>query len=250
MGALHAGHVALVSEAVKHAAHVVVSIFVNPTQFSPTEDLSSYPRTLESDIRKVKAAGAHAVYTPRVEDMYGDGFCTSVKLAGPAVAGLEDRFRPTHFEGVATVVLKLLNQCRPDYATFGEKDYQQLQVVSQMVRDLDIETVILPVPTLREADGLAMSSRNVYLSAEERVTAPVLHATLVSVARNHHAGLPVHEATEIGIEALTRAGFAVDYLEARDSRTLAPLSNPSPLQGRLLAAAKLGRTRLIDNIPI
>ena len=253
MGALHAGHAALVKAAVAKGTHIIVSIFVNPTQFAPTEDLSSYPRTLDADIAMVESAGAHAVYAPGVSEMYGSGFCTTVRLAGPATAGLEDRFRPTHFEGVATVVTKLLTQCLPDYATFGVKDYQQLQVVTQLVADLDLPTQILPVETLRDADGLALSSRNVYLSPAERSIAPTLHHTMRATAERISAGEAIDAACANGIKALTKAGFAVDYLEVRDARTLAAVPDASASAGRalrMLAAARLGRTRLIDNIAV
>ena len=182
MGALHAGHLALVTEATKRAHRVVLSIFVNPMQFAPTEDFEAYPRSLEADVEKFAAAGGDLVFAPGVGSMYGPGFATTVNVAGPATAGLEDKFRPDHFAGVATVVAKLLNQCRPDVALFGEKDFQQLKVITRMAQDLDLETEIFGVPTLREPDGLAMSSRNLYLSGEERKTAALLNATLVQCA--------------------------------------------------------------------
>ena len=172
MGALHGGHMSLVEDAKKRARKTVLSIFVNPAQFAPTEDFAAYPRSLEADVAKFAAAEGDLIFAPATGDIYPPGFATSLSIGGPATAGLEDRFRPAHFAGVATIVAKLLNQCRPDVAIFGEKDYQQLKVVERLVRDLDFETVIVGAPTLREADGLAMSSRNVYLAAKERAVAP------------------------------------------------------------------------------
>ncbi|MGH6868544.1 MAG: pantoate--beta-alanine ligase, partial [Methylocella sp.] len=176
MGALHAGHISLVHEARSRARRVVMSIFVNPAQFAPSEDFDAYPRSFEADAAHFEAAEGDMLFAPGVEAMYGVGFATTIALAGPAAVGLEDRFRPAHFAGVAIIVAKLLNQCRPNVAIFGEKDYQQLKVVIQMVRDLDFGTEILGVPTVREADGLALSSRNVFLPAKERAAAPGLYA--------------------------------------------------------------------------
>lgn len=250
MGALHAGHISLVSEAKKRAHRVVLSIFVNPTQFAPHEDFDAYPRNFEADAEKFAAAEGDLIFAPSVADMYGTGFATTVVVEGPARAGLEDRFRPTHFAGVATVVAKLLNQCRPDVALFGEKDYQQLKVITRMAQDLDLETEIIGVPTLREADGLALSSRNVYLSAEERQTAAQLHATLQRCAADLRKGSAVKSALERARAGLADCGFAVDYIEARHAETLAPVAGLRDGPVRLLVAAKLGRTRLIDNIAV
>ncbi|WP_395664257.1 pantoate--beta-alanine ligase [Methylocella sp.] len=252
MGALHAGHASLVGHARARASRVVMSIFVNPTQFAEGEDFEAYPRALAADAAAFAAAGGDLVYAPAAAEIYPDGFATMVKVGGPALAGLEDRFRPTHFSGVATVVAKLFNQCRPDLAVFGEKDYQQLKVVSRMTRDLDLGVEIVPAPTLREADGLALSSRNVYLSAEERRRAPALHEALCACAAAIRAGGEVGESLEQARETLAIAGFDADYVEARDAATL----EPEPAEGfgaralRLLAAARLGRTRLIDNLAV
>jgi pantoate--beta-alanine ligase len=250
MGALHAGHISLVREAKKRAHRVVLSIFVNPMQFAANEDFSAYPRSFENDVMEFATAGGDMIFAPSVASIYGPGFATTVKVAGPAEAGLEDRFRPAHFAGVATVVAKLLNQCRPDIALFGEKDYQQLKVITQMARDLDIEAEIFGVPTLREQDGLAMSSRNIYLSEQNRATAPRLYALLVQCAKALRDGDVVPAALERTREALAAAGFAVDYVEARHADTLLPIAATRDGPIRLLAAAKLGTTRLIDNIAV
>ncbi len=250
MGALHAGHLALVTEATKRAHRVVLSIFVNPMQFAPTEDFEAYPRSLEADVEKFAAAGGDLVFAPGVGSMYGPGFATTVNVAGPATAGLEDKFRPDHFAGVATVVAKLLNQCRPDVALFGEKDFQQLKVITRMAQDLDLETEIFGVPTLREPDGLAMSSRNLYLSGEERKTAALLNATLVQCATELRNGESVAAALERARQTLAAAGFGADYVEARHADTLAPVAALGEGLIRLLAAARLGKTRLIDNIEV
>lgn len=250
MGALHAGHISLVSEAKKQARRVVMSIFVNPTQFAPSEDFSAYPRTFEADAAKFEAAGGDVLFAPAVADMYPQNFATLINVAGPAAAGLEDRFRPTHFSGVATIVAKLLNQCRADLAIFGEKDYQQLKVVMQMARDLDFETKILGAPTIREHDGLALSSRNVYLSAEERRVAPALHAALARCAAAMNEGAGIESALDAARSALARAGFVTDYVAARHAETLQPATSRADGPIRLLAAAKLGKTRLIDNIAV
>jgi pantoate--beta-alanine ligase len=250
MGALHAGHISLVAEAKKRAHRVVLSIFVNPTQFAPTEDFAAYPRSFEADMEKFSAAGGDLIFAPSVEGIYGPLFATTVDVAGPAKAGLEDKFRPTHFAGVATVVAKLLIQGKPDVAIFGEKDYQQLKVIMRMAQDLDLETEIFGAPTLREPDGLAMSSRNVYLSAAERALAPQLHVTLRTCAANILDGVEVAEALQQSRQKLAAAGFIVDYFEARHADTLAPVIAADKAPIRLLAAAKLGRTRLIDNIAV
>ncbi|ACK49067.1 pantoate/beta-alanine ligase [Methylocella silvestris BL2] len=250
MGALHAGHVSLVEMAKRHASRVVMSIFVNPTQFAAGEDFGSYPRSFEADVAAFEAAGGDIVFAPAVEAMYGAGFATAIHVAGPALAGLEDRARPTHFSGVATVVAKLLNQCRPDIAVFGEKDYQQLKVITRLARDLDLDVKILAAPTLREKDGLAMSSRNVYLSPAERVAAPALYGALAACAASIRAGVGVDAALDDARRAVAKAGFIIDYVEARNAETLEPLRGVADEPIRLLAAAKLGKTRLIDNIAV
>jgi pantoate--beta-alanine ligase len=249
MGALHAGHISLIESAKREASRTVMSIFVNPTQFAPTEDFSAYPRTLESDTEKFKAAGGDLIFAPDASEMYADGFATMLSPAGPAAAGLEDKFRPTHFAGVATIVAKLFNQSRPDVAIFGQKDYQQLKVIERLVRDLDFETRIAASPTVREADGLALSSRNVYLSPAERARAPRLHAALVRCAEEIGKGRAIATALKNAKAFVGAAGFVTDYLEARHAETLAPISSgEEPI--RLLAAARLGTTRLIDNIAV
>src|ERR1700744_1939325 len=190
MGALHAGHLALVRAAQRRADCTLVSIFVNPTQFAPNEDLKTYPRTLTADLTALRQANADLVWCPDIKTMYPDGFATRIVTEGPAAAGLEDRFRPHFFAGVATVVAKLLIQCEPDFAMFGEKDYQQLKVVTRMVRALRLKTRIVGVPTVRETDGLALSSRNAYLSLAERQTAPILFRTLKECASDLRTGNP------------------------------------------------------------
>jgi pantoate--beta-alanine ligase len=250
MGALHAGHASLVALAKAKARRVVMSIFVNPAQFAPNEDFGAYPRTFEADAEMFAAAGGDAIFAPDVAEMYGRRFATRVETGGPAVAGLEDRFRPTHFSGVATVVAKLLNQCRPDVAIFGEKDFQQLRVIETLARDLDFEAEIVGAPTVREADGLALSSRNVYLTPEERRAAPALYEALRRCASEIRDGAASEAAVAAARCAVEAAGFAIDYIDARHSETLAPISASSGGPIRLLAAAKLGKTRLIDNIAV
>jgi pantoate--beta-alanine ligase len=249
MGALHEGHLALARLARDRADRVVVSIFVNPTQFAPGEDFSSYPRTLEEDRRRLGSL-ADLIFTPAVEEMYPEGSATTVSVAGPAAAGLEDRFRPTHFQGVATVVAKLLIQATPDVAIFGEKDFQQLKVITRMARDLHLPVRILGGETVREPDGLALSSRNRYLSAAERATAPRLHEALAACAEAIRAGADPAKAAAEAATALASAGFAIDYVEARHAETLAPVETPAHGPLRVLAAARLGRTRLIDNVAV
>lgn len=249
MGALHVGHVALMTAARERAERVIVTIFVNPTQFAPTEDLSRYPRTLEADLAKAEAAGVDMAFVPDVAEMYPDGFCTTITLAGPALE-LETAFRPTHFAGVATVVAKLLIQALPDVALFGEKDYQQLRVVTRLARDLDLPVQIVGVPTIREPDGLALSSRNVYLSPAERATATILHRALSEAAERIARGGKVEAAVEEARAAVCAAGFQLDYLEARHAETLAPVNGPDDGPIRLLVAARIGATRLIDNVPV
>ena len=248
MGALHDGHLTLVRTAQRRGLKVVVSIFVNPAQFAPHEDFASYPRTMDADLDKLATLGADLVWAPTVDVMYPKGFASRVAVDGPAVADLEDRFRPHFFGGVATVVGKLFNQCRPDAAMFGEKDYQQLKVVSRMAQDLDMRLKVVGVPTVREKDGLALSSRNVYLSADERRVAPVLHRTMKDVATKLRAGVELEGVLADGRAVIAEAGFAIDYFEARHAETLAPIASIKDGPVRLLVAAKIGRTRLIDNI--
>jgi pantoate--beta-alanine ligase len=253
MGALHDGHVSLVRLAKRRADKVVVSIFVNPTQFAPTEDFGSYPRTWKEDLAKLAAEKVDLIWHPDTKAMYPDGFVTRiVPEGGAAMAGLEDRFRPHFFGGVATVVAKLFTQCRPDVAIFGEKDFQQLRVVAQMARDLDLGVRVVGARTMRERDGLAMSSRNVYLSEQERRTAPVLYRALKEVAARLRAGGRIQAAIDGGAKMMTAAGFELDYLEVRHAETLAPLvkGNAKDEPKRILVAAKLGTTRLIDNIAV
>lgn len=247
MGALHAGHISLLKASRAHARRAVVSIFVNPTQFAPNEDFSAYPRTFEADLAKLAEAGCDGCFAPTAAEMYPAGFSTQVIPGGPALAGLEDRFRPDHFAGVAQVVAKLLNQAQADCAFFGEKDFQQLAVIRRMAADLDIATRIHGVPTLREPDGLAMSSRNVYLSAVERQTAVTLSRVLRDSAEAIKSGAVVADVVARAAEKIVAAGFALDYFEARNAESLAPASSLADGPIRLLAAAKLGRTRLIDN---
>jgi pantoate--beta-alanine ligase len=249
MGALHDGHLALVRLAQRRADAVIVSIFVNPTQFAPHEDLNTYPRRLAADLAALRKLGTDIVWAPSVETMYPDGAATRVMPEGPALAGLEDTFRPHFFSGVATVVTKLLIQCEPDFALFGEKDYQQLKVVTRLARDLGLKTRIVGAPTVREMDGLAMSSRNAYLSADERAAAPALYRTLKDCAKRITSGAPLSMVLDDGRKAIADAGFALDYLEARNAETLAPLKSAfEPI--RLLVAARIGKTRLIDNVGV
>jgi pantoate--beta-alanine ligase len=250
MGALHDGHIALVERARREADRTLVSVFVNPTQFAATEDLSRYPRTEEADLRRLEVAQADLVFIPSPEEMYPPGFSTTVSLSGPAKAGLEDVFRPSHFDGVATVVAKLFTQSGADLAVFGEKDYQQLLVVRQMARDLDLGTRVVGHETVREADGLALSSRNRFLSAQERLEAPLLHRTLTACANRIRASQHVSVALAESREVIGRAGFKLDYLEARDAQTLQPLEDQPDGEVRLLVAARIGTTRLIDNIAV
>ncbi|TPV99832.1 MAG: Pantothenate synthetase [Beijerinckiaceae bacterium] len=250
MGALHAGHISLVREAKRHATRTMMSIFVNPTQFAPSEDFGAYPRSLEADAAKFASAEGDLVFAPAIGEIYPPGFATLLSIGGPATAGLEDRFRPAHFPGVATIVAKLLNQCRPDIAIFGEKDYQQLKVVTRMARDLDFETKIIGVPTVREADGLALSSRNVYLSAKERAVAPSLFAALRRCVHDINDGVIIETALAAARKTVAAAGFVTDYIEARHAESLAPVTSREEWPVRLLAAATLGKTRLIDNIAV
>ena len=247
MGALHDGHVSLVTEARRHSDHVVVSIFVNPTQFAPNEDFDTYPRTLDVDLAKLGDAAA-IVFAPNAREMYPQGYVTTITVGGPS-AGLETDYRPHFFAGVATVVAKLLIAAMPDVAVFGEKDYQQLQVVKRLAQDLALPTQIVGAPTLREPDGLAMSSRNAYLDATERKIAGqmnvILRDTIASAKRGN-----LRAAEAAGVTALKAAGFdSVDYITIREAQSLeevTTLERPA----RILAAARIGRTRLIDNFPV
>ena len=249
MGALHAGHMALVAEARRRADHVAASIFVNPKQFGANEDLSTYPRREAADARMLEDAGCSLLWAPTADAMYPDGFATSVAVSGIS-DGLCGASRPGHFDGVATVVAKLFNQVRPDVALFGEKDYQQLAIIRRMARDLDFGLDIVAVPTERDADGLALSSRNFYLSEAERAAALALPRALAEAAAAILAGKPVAETLVRARERLEAAGFdPVDYVELRDADTLGPMvSFDRP--GRLLAAARIGTTRLIDNVAV
>jgi pantoate--beta-alanine ligase len=250
MGALHAGHLALVREARRRARRIVVSIFVNPTQFAPNEDFSSYPRRFAADLKVLREARAHVVWAPAAEVMYPRGFATRIAPDGAAKAGLEDKFRPHFFGGVATVVAKLFLQTQPDFALFGEKDYQQLCVVRQMAKDLDLPLKVIGVKTVREKDGLALSSRNAYLSAEERAAAPTLYRVLQASAARIKKGEAIAAALDAGRAEIARAGFALDYLEARDALRLAAVTSRKDGPIRLLVAAKIGKTRLIDNVAV
>jgi len=250
MGALHEGHFSLVRRAQSRADCVVVSIFVNPTQFAPDEDLTTYPRTFAADVAALAERQVPLIWAPSVETMYPDGFATRVALEGPAAVGLEDASRPHFFVGVATVVAKLLTQCEPDFALFGEKDYQQLKVVTQLVRDLGLKTRIVGVPIVRERDGLALSSRNRYLTPAERQSAPVLYRALKEAAARVGAGGPIAEVLKQAREAVARSGLQVDYFEARNADTLKPLDPSAGEPIRLLVAARIGTTRLIDNVAV
>jgi pantoate--beta-alanine ligase len=249
MGALHAGHMALVAEAGRRADHVVASIFVNPKQFAANEDLSTYPRREAADTRMLEEGGCALLWAPEADVMYPAGFATNVSVAG-LTEGLDGAARPGHFDGVATVVLKLFNQVRPDVALFGEKDYQQLAIIRRLVRDVDLAIEIVGVPTQRDADGLALSSRNLYLSEEERLAARALPRALGEAASALGDGAPVEEVLEAAREKLAKAGFdPIDYVALCDAETLEPVSELTR-PARLLAAAKIGRTRLIDNLPV
>ena len=251
MGALHAGHLALVDAARAQSERVVVSIFVNPTQFAPHEDFSRYPRPLAEDMARLRDAGVDAAWLPDTALMYPEGFATQITLDA-VTEPLEGAHRPGHFAGVATVVAKLLNQVQPDLAFFGEKDYQQLLAIRQLVRDLDVPVQVVGVPTLREADGLAMSSRNQYLSPQEREVAAELYAALQTARAALREGSDAATVLTNAQDALLSAGFrAIDYLALADADTLTPLERWQPGQNaRLLAAAHLGTTRLIDNLAV
>jgi pantoate--beta-alanine ligase len=251
MGALHEGHLSLVRLAKTRAARAVVSIFVNPSQFGPHEDFAAYPRDEARDAELAASVGCDLIYAPTVEEMYPQAFATTVSVAGVSEP-LDGAARPGHFTGVATVVTKLLLQCGADLAVFGEKDYQQLQVIRRLVADLDIPTEILGGPIARAEDGLALSSRNAYLTAEERSRAAELHGALAAAVAQLHAGRAVAEAEAEAVARLVAAGFArIDYVEVRGAGDLARLG-PGPIRppARILGAAVLGRTRLIDNLAV
>ncbi|WP_188259377.1 pantoate--beta-alanine ligase [Azospirillum tabaci] len=249
MGALHDGHLALVRRARELADHVVASVFVNPTQFAPHEDFDRYPRDEAGDSRKLASAGCHLLYAPTVRAMYPEGFATAISVGGPA-EGLCGTFRPQMFGGVALVVTKLFLQAQPDVAVFGEKDYQQLMVIRRFARDLDIPVRVEGLPTVREADGLAMSSRNAYLSADERARAPELNRALLEAASALAGGAEAATVLEAVRARVTAAGFgSIDYVELRDADTLEPVARVER-PARLLAAAWMGKARLIDNVPV
>jgi pantoate--beta-alanine ligase len=249
MGALHRGHLALVERGRALCPRVVASLFVNPTQFGPNEDFARYPRDEAADAALLAGGGCDLLYAPGVAEMYPKGFAATV-TPGPIAERQCGPFRPGHFAGVATVVSKLLLQSQADVALFGEKDFQQLQVIRRVARDLDIPVTIEGVPTVRESDGLALSSRNVYLTPAQRAVAPALYSTLQEMARRLQAGEAVAAVTADGLAALSRAGFsAIDYLEVADAETLALLASLDR-PGRILSAVWLGKTRLIDNISV
>lgn len=249
MGALHDGHLALVRRAGELADRVIASVFVNPAQFAPHEDFDRYPRDEDGDAAKLTSAGCHLLYTPAVREMYPEGFATAMSVTGPA-EGLCGAFRPQMFGGVALVVSKLFIQAQPDVAVFGEKDYQQLQVVRRFTRDLDLPVHVEGLPTVREADGMALSSRNAYLSADERARAVELSRALADAAVAIAAGGDCGSALESVRARLAAAGFgSIDYVELRDAESLVPVTDAAR-PARLLAAAWMGRTRLIDNVPV
>ncbi|WP_019015772.1 pantoate--beta-alanine ligase [Elioraea tepidiphila] len=250
MGALHRGHAALVEHALAACDRVVVSVFVNPTQFAPNEDFARYPRTEEADAALLDRVGAQVLYAPAVEEIYPPGDATRVTVAG-LTEPMEGAIRPHFFTGVATVCARLFCHVQPDATFFGEKDYQQLLVVRRMARDLGLGVEVIGVPTVREPDGLALSSRNAYLSASERAAAPALHRVLQRVAAGLRDGASMATLAPEAMRALVHAGFtAPDYLDLREAETLAPLDRLDATPARLLVAARLGTTRLIDNIPV
>lgn len=249
MGALHEGHLSLVRLGHKHADKVVATIFVNPAQFAPHEDFGRYPRTWKADLALLKQEKVDLIFAPSVREMYPEGFATRMTLEGPAL-GLETDFRPHFFGGVATVVSKLLIQSMPDVAIFGEKDYQQLLVIRRMARDLDLPIKILGAPILREKDGLALSSRNVYLSPEERKASTTLYKVLSESAAAIKKGEAIDPVLAQGRAKIEAAGFKLDYLEARNADTLAKPDGARNEPLRLLVAARIGGTRLIDNVGV
>jgi pantoate--beta-alanine ligase len=249
MGALHSGHMALVSRSLEACDRTLVTLFINPQQFGEGEDFEGYPRDEQKDTAKLEIAGVHLLFAPTLEEMYPNGYSTGVKVSGLGDV-LDGVHRPGFFDGVATVVTKLFNQTGADRAFFGEKDYQQLLIIKRMAHDLDITTVIEGVETVREDDGLALSSRNIYLSKEECQAAPLLYKTLMTVAQRVRAGNDISAQEIWGQEELLNAGFSsVDYFSVLDAETLQPGLDTSRVR-RVLAAAKLGRTRLIDNVQV
>ena len=249
MGAIHDGHAALIRAARAHCRRVVATIFVNPTQFAVGEDFAAYPRDESGDADKLAAAGCDLVYAPSTAEIYPNGVAATVS-AGPLGQVLEGKFRPGHFDGVATVVATLFDQVKPDLAAFGEKDYQQLLVIKQMVHERKLKLEILGVPTQRAADGLALSSRNAYLSEAERRIAPTLHRTIASVAEAVAGGrTAAQSAISNAVGQLGAAGFMVDYVAVCDAETLEPVETAKG-PARVLAAARLRRTRLVDNVPV
>lgn len=248
MGALHEGHLALVRRAREGADRVVVSVFVNPTQFAAGEDLATYPRDLEGDVAKLSQL-ADAVFAPEAEAMYPEGSVTSIHVEGPAL-DLEGGIRPHHFDGVATIVTKLLTVVAPEIAVFGEKDFQQLLVVRRLVADLLLPVEIVGAPIVRHEDGLALSSRNAYLDAEEREKAPLLRRAIAAAAEAIGAGEPAAPALDAARKTLRAAGFDIDYVALRNAETLSPVADGDAVPKRILAAARLGRTRLIDNVAV
>lgn len=251
MGALHAGHMELVKTAKAKCDRVIVTIFVNPSQFGENEDFDAYPRDEAADIANLENHGVEALFMPSAAEMYPKGNITTVSLAQFNVV-LEGVCRPGHLDGVATVVAKLLNQAQADIAFFGEKDYQQLQLITQLTKDLCIPTTIQGVPTVREADGLALSSRNAYLSDVERATAPTLNKVLQTIAKGFAAGRQATHLEQEGLQTLKKSGFGpVDYLAVVDAKTLVPVEQfDLNCPARILGAAQLGRTRLIDNVAV
>jgi len=248
MGALHDGHVALVAAAKTAGAPVAASIFVNPTQFGPNEDFLAYPRTEDADLHRLESAGCALAWLPDVATMYPADAATTITVQGPALRW-EGEIRPGHFAGVATVVAKLFGQVRPSAAYFGEKDWQQIQVIARMTADVPLPVQIVPVPTVREPDGLALSSRNRFLTPEQRRHAPLLHRTMTQAASLLETGAPVAEALSASIAALKTAGLTPDYFALVHATSLTPL-DALTRPARLIAAAKLGRIRLLDNIPV
>lgn len=249
MGALHAGHLSLVRLGHRKADKVVATVFVNPAQFAPNEDFGRYPRTWKADLALLTKEKTDLVFAPAVKEIYPEGFTTKITLEGPAL-GLETDFRPHFFGGVATIVAKLLIEAMPDVAIFGEKDYQQLLVIKRMARDLDLPVKILGAPIVREKDGLALSSRNIYLSPEHRNIAPVLHRVLSNSAKEIAKGATIEPVLERGRATIRSSGFQLDYLEARNADTLAKAESAKGEPLRLLVAARIGGTRLIDNVAV